>query len=422
MKFFFIERTPLRVRVFFGGKAIASFHRKKFSVSSVSYDAVIRRLREKFGKEKIRVGFLVNEQAKWSYQSLYEEFEKSEEFSPVVLITEMAGSHYGKLKHVKSISECAAFFSSLGLRTQLAYDVEKKRYIHPADLGIDILFYQQPWEVHDIQAPLSVASDMLTCYTSYGMELTLYESSYMDKFHGAIWKIFVENEWIISYFYQMTKKHVSNCQAVGYVKLDTYFDERPQLPIQKEIVIYAPHHSLEDDSLRCATFKHTGMEMLAFAQRYKEHFYWIFKPHPRFKSHVIANGILSEKEFAAYYQAWSELGEVYEGGDYIPLFKQSSALITDSISFLGEYLPSGHPVFQFVNDIETFNDWGREIIATYYQAKNVAEMEKDFNRVIFQRDDYLKEKRLSMINTVLDPKETTCKKIVNALRKAIKAD
>ena len=415
MKVLHIENTPLRFRVFFRQKKLISIHKKLLKVTSVDYTEAIHRIQKKYGNEKIKVGFLVSEQAKWQYQSVYDELENNENFEPVILITQMTSVHYGKSHHYKTIYDCASFFESLRLRVQFAYDVEKKQYLSPIDLGIDILFYQQPWELYESQDPRSVYSQILTCYTTYGMDLMWYESSYMKDFHSFIWKIFVENEWMISFFNKIACKPVSNCLPVGYAKLDSYFLELPTLHVKKEIIIYAPHHSFEQKSLRCATFRENGMGMLTFAQKYKEQFHWIFKPHPRFKHAVILNGIMTETEIDAYYRAWGELGEVYEGGDYIPIFKQSSALITDSVSFLGEYLPSGHPVFQLVNEEAIFNDWGKEICASYYRVKNESDLEKEFNRVILCGDDYLEKQRKAMIPTILDRQEQTSKKIIRIL-------
>lgn len=68
-------------------------YRKKVSVN---YARKLTELQKEFGKRKIKVGFLVNEPAKWQYQSLYEEMEKSDYFEPVVLVTQLLLAHRGK--------------------------------------------------------------------------------------------------------------------------------------------------------------------------------------------------------------------------------------------------------------------------------------------------------------------------------------
>ena len=62
-------------------------YRKKVSVN---YARKLTELQKEFGKRKIKVGFLVNEPAKWQYQSLYEEMETFTAFSFFFLIAKIA--------------------------------------------------------------------------------------------------------------------------------------------------------------------------------------------------------------------------------------------------------------------------------------------------------------------------------------------
>jgi hypothetical protein len=97
----------------------------------------------------------------------------------------------------------------------------------------------------------------------------------------------------------------------------------------------------------------------------------VFKPHPRFKHAVVINNIMSEEQISSYYDEWSKLGEIYEGGDYLKLFVNSAALITDCVSFLGEYLPSKHPVFHLDSLKADFNDFAKSFIGSFYKIHSV---------------------------------------------------
>ena len=420
MTLFHIDNTPLRLIVHICGKKFISINKKTFKNINIDYSNPLKRIKSKYGKEKIKVGFLVNEQAKWQYQSVYDEFEKSQEFEPIILVTQMTIEHYGILHYYKSILDCYKSFLDLGLRVKLAYDINNKRFIPISEFDIDIIFYQQPWEIHDLYSPIYLSTHVLTCYTTYGMDLTWYVSSYTKNFHSFIWKIFVENDWIITYFKKIYKSNITNCYPVGYAKLDNYFHDNLHIYNNKKIIIYAPHHSFDKNSLQCGTFYRTGKEMLNFANKHKNEIYWIFKPHPRFKTSVILNNIMSLQSINKYYDEWNKLGQIYEGGDYISIFKQSSAIITDSISFLGEYLPSGNPIFQFINNYNIFNDFGKKIISTCYQAKNVSDMSIIFERVIFKNDDFLKNERTTICNTIFDPKIRTSEKIIKIINNSLK--
>ena len=414
MKLFRIENFPTYIRIYFRGKRIFSHH-KRISVSFVedNYARTIKHLRDRLGKQVIRVGFLVNELAKWQYQSLYEELEQSPWFEPVVLVTKMDK----ELAHYKSLQECYAFFAGLGLRTELAYNSERG-FLPLSDFDIDILFYQQPWFVHSSQSPISVSQYALTCYMGYGILLVKYPDMYTHRFHKYLWTMFVSSSMFIREFEQLMGKAVTNCKEVSYVKLDNYLLPAPPTVHIKKVIIYAPHHSFEDNSLRCALFQHTGRAVLEMAKSLREDIHWIFKPHPRFRHAVIKNKILTEEEVNDYYNDWSQLGEIYEGGDYIDKFRQSFALITDCVSFLGEYLPSGNPVFHLVNNPSIFNELGQEIISAYYQV-DAASLEKVFRQVVIEGDDFLREKRLAKIPLLFRGDERASSKILHFLEEAI---
>ncbi len=380
-----------------------------------NHQTVLKQLQEKFGKKKIRVGFLVSECAKWQYQQLYDELEKNENFEPSILITELTTVHNGKDKYRNTFAQCYDFFSSLGLRTQKAYDIENNKYIPLSSLGIDIIFYQQPWDLATIQHPARVSKYALTCYVPYGLHLMENSVIYKMGFHNLLWRMFIEDKGQLSHIRKLTKKEPNNCLYIGYPKLDEYFAVKPLLKKEKPTIIYAPHHSFEKHSLACATFRENGIDILHLAQKYHYKINWIFKPHPRFKYAVISNNVMREDEIASYYDEWRKIGSVFEGGDYINLFVNSDALVTDSISFLGEYLPSQHPIFHLISPLARFNDFAKSFIDSFYQIHNSSELEQELKNVVFNGIDRKKEERLSKIKILFDENETSTSKIINSL-------
>ena len=385
-----------------------------------NYARQLTELRQNFGRRKLKVGFLVCEQAKWQYQSLYDEFAHSPYFEPVVLVSEMVMTHQGKQNFYKTIDDCYNFFVSLGLNVRWAYDRRQKRYLTADELGVDILFYQQPWEIDDSQHPVVVSQTALCCYSPYGMHLVDFADSYNRQFHLNLWRMFVENEQIIDCFGRLIKQKVTNCVAVGYPKLDVYVDAVKPAANLKPLIIYAPHHSFEDKGLACATFQTNGAAILQMAQQYQDQVDWVFKPHPRFKTAVIKNKIMTEAEIDDYYAAWQKIGTIYEGGDYFNLFMRSDGMITDCCSFLGEYLPTGKPLFHLIGRGNYFNDWAKSMICSYYDIYDFSELPEEFARVILRHDDYKKEERLAKIPLLFDARTKTAQKIVNYLCSVLK--
>lgn len=405
---FKLEYNPDKLKCILFGIKISM----RYNIAS-RYKKVLKRLRKKFEKEKIVIGFLVNEQAKWQYQSLYDELEKSNCFKPVVLVTQMYMAHNGEKSFYKNIDDCYNFFRNKDVRVQYVYDKKKHEYTAPENFGVDIVFYQQPWELDKTQSPARVSNSMLTCYVPYGLHLMKKSSIYSINFHHKLWKIFIEDKGQTERIKQSNCDYADNCIYTGYPKLDEYFNHVRET--HKKRIIYAPHHSFEDWGLGCATFQYNGMDILRFAQKNKDKFDWVFKPHPRFKHAVIINNIMTEKEINSYYDAWANIGSIYEDGDYIKLFINSDALITDCISFLGEYLPSENPVFHLISQTADFNEFAKSFIGSFYSINNMEELENEFKNVLINKNDYKKEERLSKIGILFDKKEKAATKIINCL-------
>ena len=420
MKIFKIKRNHNRLNINLVGIKF-SIKQDSDKLAQKNYAKKLLQIKKKYGKEKIIVGFLVNEQAKWQYQSLYEALDKSPLFTPIILISKMVISRE-ETGLYKSIEECYEFFKSQKYNLKYVYDIRTKEYTKAQDMGVDILFYQQPWYLDESQYPLTVSKHSLTCYVPYGLHLVEYSGSYTKIFHKLLWQMFVEDQSQIDRFSKLVDMPIKNCSVVGYPKLDAYFtiSDKASNSSPKPLLIYAPHHSFEQQSLGCATFQHNGKQILEFAQKYKGLIDWIFKPHPRFKSAVINNNIMSKEETEQYYKSWEEVGKIYDSGNYIELFKHSSGMITDSISFLGEYLPSKQPLFHLIAAKFPFNDFAQSFIGSYYQIHNMRELETHIKNVILQHQDTKKEQRLSKIKILFDEQERSADKILKKIIKDVK--
>ena len=365
-------------------------------------------------KQKIRVGFLVSEQSKWGYQSIYDELASDSRFEPVILITKLYLEHSQKTTFYKKMTDCIDFFRNKKMNIELAYDEEKHKYIPIKDLNIDILFYQQPWELDISQHPIVASKYAITCYSAYGFDLVEFDAVYLECFHRWLDLYFTPSKSTFDYINKQ-KTQIENVRIVGAPRLDDYHNTKKRKK-QKKTIIYAPHHSFEKGSLRLATFSYNGKQILDFAKKHTE-FDWVFKPHPRFKYSVIKNNIMSEKEIDKYYYEWEKIGEIKDSGDYIDLFQNSDALITDCCAFLAEYLPSKHPVLHLVSSYAKFNSTAKEFIDSYYSIHNLEEMNNVFSDVLLNDNDYKKKERLNKISLIFDQKEKTAFKIIKILKK-----
>jgi CDP-glycerol glycerophosphotransferase (TagB/SpsB family) len=77
------------------------------------------------------------------------------------------------------------------------------------------------------------------------------------------------------------------------------------------------------------------------------------RPHPFLWGTLTDRKVLSAGDLASWRSAWDELANTYvdEDGSYAELFLATDVLVTDGISFLGEYpLISGKPTIFFENE------------------------------------------------------------------------
>ena len=130
MKLFSIKNRIDNIRIeCLGFDVSIPYNYKKACINN--YRKRLKKLRQKFGKQKLKIGFLVWENSKWSYEYVYPKFAEDTHFEPYVLLVD---NHI----NVIDIPQNKQFFKKF--RTQI---VKTARDIKEG--GFDILFYEQPW-------------------------------------------------------------------------------------------------------------------------------------------------------------------------------------------------------------------------------------------------------------------------------------
>lgn len=373
-------------------------------------------------KRRIRVGFWVTETQKWSsLESTYRAFEKSKYFEPFVLLSYFKKER-ADISKFEFIKDSANFFKTNNIKFFQTYFPESNQYLSLKDFKPDIVFYQQPWSIHENQDLETTSKFALTAYVPYCYYSLNSYVNYLYGFHGILWKYFVETK---KHKLEYEKKYnAKNCIAIGSPKLDCYKNLKPLniWKTDKKRIIYAPHHSFNDNIHEVSTFKENGDFILKLAQSNPDT-EWVFRPHPAFLNNIIENKIMAQTEIENYFKKWEDVGSIYTGNNYYELFNTSDCLITDCISFLTEYLPTKKPVIHLRKDFqyENFNELLTIIIDDYYKVFDNKTLEKIFKEVIIQGNDYLKEKRCNNIkHLMIDKNKTSGEKIVEHLEKIFK--
>ena len=384
------------------------------------YNNIVKKLKQ---KEKIKVIFLVRENQKWTYQSLYEEFDKSERFEPLVLVSLLTLAATGKDKTRNNLKENFNFFKKLGDRVDYAY--KDGKYIDLKEFKPDIVFYDQSWDLPDIHMPYKVSDYALTCYSPYGFELLDCKDDYTQLFHKTLYRFYTCNQYNLERYESYKKGNSNNCRVAFNQKLDAYFKKTEFSDIWKNPdkfkIIYAPHHSLDKNGFKLSTFLQNGRFILELAKNHPETT-WIFKPHPRFHYALLRNNIMSEEEIREYYDQWKTIGAVFEQGDYFDIFMTSDLMITDGCAFLAEYLPCDKPIVRLVNSSQSaeFNKFGKDVLNCCYEVHNNSELEPIINQLYINKQDTKKAEREAIIPQIIDFDNKSSVKIYNQLEKELK--
>ncbi len=384
-----------------------------------NYENVLRRLKT---QDKIKVVFLVRENQKWTYQSLYEEFEKNEKFEPLVLVSMLELVRKGKDKTRNNLTDSFEFFKSKGMKVDYAY--KNGGYVDLKEYKPDIVFYDQPWDLPEIQQPRKVSEYALTCYSSYSYELFDCIEDYTASFHKFLYRYFTENEFNKNRYESYRKGNSENCVVTGYPKLDAYLKTNEDCNVWRKKdeykIIYAPHHSIDSKGIRLSTFLRNGKLMLELAKSHPNTT-WVFKPHPRLKYVLLRTKIMNEKEIEEYWNEWKKIGAVFEGGDYMSLFKTSDLMITDGCSFLTEYLLTGKPLIRLINKKGIkLNKLGTELTEGYYLADNNEELRKLFNQLVIEKKDNKANLRNILKNKIAATEGFVAVKIIDNIMEEIK--
>lgn len=381
------------------------------------YPRILRRIREKSRLGRvIHVGFMVYDKSKWSVDSVYRHFAADPAFHPVIYIFPDEQAQGGPANGVR---ESRQFFENLGCNTEYGYDPETGQY---ASLrlfrNVDILFFDTPWfRTHSVLQIEKIGRHSLTCYVPYGFMAAggMDQSHYNMPNHSFAWRVFPENQWHKSQFaihnYATGDRNV---EVFGYPKLDVYAlpVERPDsiwksgMDSQIRRVIWAPHWTIYTDgaevSGQWSTFHLLYKEMLEFAKGHPE-IDWLFKPHPVLQAAIVKSGLMTQKEAEEYYAEWDSYPNTQTcfSGNFWDYFKTSDALLTDSVSFLVEYLPTEKPIFHIESPSvsnEQYNELVSMMVATYYSGRTMTDIDMFIQQVIIGDNDYKKEERLTMID------------------------
>ena len=374
--------------------------------TKINYEKVLMRLRTKRNTgNKIKIVFACEENQKWGYQFVYELMKKDSRFEvlPVVLYPIITKNRVD-FTQPKNIE----FFKTQGIEAIDGYDYEKKRNIDLKKYEPDIVFYQQPWYLQGENHPVNLSKYALTIMIPYGYT-TLNENDWgsdaVKRVYSNLWMFFSESPYHNKFYEKAAgMRNKDNLTATGTPKLDYY-----RKPVNQEYeklwkgrknrIIWAPHHSINNQGLSMSNFQEYYAFLLEFAKKHNEYSF-IVKPHPALRSTCISSGFMKEAEYDAYMNEWNSLknASVYTDGAYFDIFKTSDVLVTDCSSFLAEYFPSEKPIILLDRPTRApFDEFGKKLESGFYKVQKPTELPELFYKLLVEKEDILATTRRNIL-------------------------
>lgn len=376
------------------------------------YEKKIRQLRS---KEKIKICFLVNSYSKWCVQALFDELKKNSRFEVVILVT-LADIQLwmgADEKRDELLHNLEFFRKYVDPQALPVYDVNTCQFLPLDSFLPDIVVYQQPWDIVSCQNVKVTGKYALTMYFPYGFLLIKTNQHYRKQWHAFMWKYFLDLPENVKRLEQQTSAAKRNCVFYGYPKVCTPYKDQKNL--QRPLIVYTPHWSIGEFS----TFYWSYKKIIETAEKYPQ-FDWVFRPHPTLKSTLEDDNHFLHEEIEDFYNFW-EKRAISGTTEIEKYFYNSTMMITDSISYLGEYLMTAKPVIHLCNpeSHSLLNPAGQKIAACYYSVYSEEDFEKVFVDLMFEHKDDLRIDREKYAKTFASHHQNAPQRIINYLEQEL---
>lgn len=368
----------------------------------VKYQELTKLLFEKnikhiYTKSTIKIWFMFFLDSIWACDYLYQLFEMSEKFEPIVVLMDILD---------EATNERNRRF------------VEEKQYRYITSQNIvnasdepDIVMYPTLYNqnVKGINIGDRNLSSLIFCipYTFWWVKGT--DSSMLDSYNASVlWRFYAPTR---IHMQMGILRNINGKQIMrysGYPKIDTLAHWKSSNKEDgRKTIIYAPGMwSSEVDNNFC-TFDINAIGILQLAKKTEHRIKWIYRPHPQLGVSLEKCGVMELKDYQAYEEAWSEIANalISIGGSYHDIFLSSDAMITDAISFVSTYQYVKKPLL-FIDRYcgPVLNEFGQKLHDVVYHAdaKDINKIKQFIEDVVLGKNDILKEKRERFFREHLD--------------------
>lgn len=269
------------------------------------------------------------------------------------------------------------------------------------ELAPDYVFINYPWQ-RNYQPGYRVeqlSEFTKVCYVPYFSAPLVLERDregvaphlYTQRSHQLASLIFTQDK-NIQLAYASTSRGNSHVYLTGTPKIDALVNKVAQgaksWPLANPgnfKMIWAPHHSYSPAWLNFGNFATMFQDMLGFAQAHPS-VDVLLRPHPLMFRTLLDRDVIPEAVLNEWLAQWNALPNtaVDADDDVALLFGAADLMVTDGISFLGEYpLATNKPGIFFENSSHwVLSELGELAASANIRVKNFAEFEAAFENVL----------------------------------------
>lgn len=389
-------------------------------------EALCQKIKDRQGP--VRVGFVVCDPAKWSAGPLFDSLAADPGFSVALHCTlSDTGLRLPAEARAAQFAKTKTFFEQIGPTGADLYDPVRDHLTELSAEETDLVFIQQPWGMQDLPRRL-LRKGILSAYIHYGYAIISNDRMQfgLPDFHRFLW-LYVAPSDIHRQEILAGAAPPYDVLVAGHPKLDVYATPaparssvsewaRPQDADRKR-VIFAPHHTL-DNSLKMGTFAWSGPAMLDLVRKYPD-VDFLLKPHPNLALAMERGGPQSAQQFAEWLAAWAAEANTsqFTSGHYFDLFRSSDLMITDSGSFLAEYLPTGRPILRLTRpDAAPMNTAGQALLPAFYTADDGEQLGAAVHDLLIAQNDPLAGLRMEKAKLVHNVQSSSADTVAMHLR------
>jgi len=286
------------------------------------------------------------------------------------------------------------FYDSVGVE-HLRFDfedsaigLEKLRQLAP-----DYVFLNYPWQRnYQPNYRAEVLSEFTkVCQVPYYSFALVNEPGedgvapylYTQRSHQLSSLVFTQDAAVVE-AYSHTSRGNAHVHLTGSPKLDSLVSRAVAKPNTRYTLVWAPHHSYSSHWLNFGTFASMYREMLKFAKQHQD-IDIIMRPHPFMFGTLVDRKVIDERDLDEWLREFKALPNtaIDAGGDFASLFLSSDLLLTDGVSFIGEYpMITGKPAVYLENPGRwKFSPIGEIAVAANWRIGSFAEFADRFGQI-----------------------------------------